>query len=461
MKKKRGPSISKRFIWLILVLITCFGLFYTREALPVMSAYYSKNLCSCVFVAGRTAESAMDNELAPYSIVDAKVDQSKKTVTSSIYGFFQTQAYYRKGLGCTLLNHTIIASLDEQAKGFVPNRMVTDTFQFNHFKQDSTLNFTLDRAKLVSVINKEFQEADSKQTRAIVVLYDTTIVTEKYAKGFDQDTPLIGWSMTKSITSTLVGVLANQGKLNINQSRLFPEWSEPDDPRGRITLDQMLRMSSGMEFDEEYFLDSDATYMLFQSEAVASQPRKKRQRFAPNTHWSYSSGTSNMVSQVIRDNFGEELHAYWNFPYTELFNKIGVTSMTIEPDPSGTFVGSSYSYATARDWARLGLLYLKDGVWNGERILAEGWADYVSTPTPTAKKGNYGAHFWMDAGDVNGKKAWEGVPKDMYYMSGFNGQHVAIIPSLNLVVVRLSYSQMGGADFGQFLEGVISAFVKK
>ncbi|MGB0524574.1 MAG: serine hydrolase, partial [Flammeovirgaceae bacterium] len=151
-------------------------------------------------------------------------------------------------------------------------------------------------------------------------------------------------------------------------------------------------------------------------------------------------------------------HTYWNFPQKELFTKLGITSMTLEPDPSGTFIGSSFAYATARDWAKLGLLYLKDGVWNQERILPEGWVNYTSTPTPAAIGGQYGAHFWMDAGDRKQEKKWKGVPKDMYYMSGFDGQSITIIPSLKLVIVRLSYSQANSEEFGKFLEGIIGAF---
>jgi CubicO group peptidase (beta-lactamase class C family) len=176
--------------------------------------------------------------------------------------------------------------------------------------------------------------------------------------------------------------------------------------------------------------------------------------------WSYSSGTSNILSNIIRAKFRGNQIDYFNFPRRALFDKIGMQSAVIEPDPSGTFVGSSFSYATARDWARFGLFYLNDGVWEGERILPEGWVKYTSTPTPKAPQGQYGAHFWLNAGeDEKGKnRRWPDLPKDFYYASGFEGQSVVIIPSYNMVIVRLGNTQKREAwDVGVLIKDVLES----
>jgi hypothetical protein len=179
--------------------------------------------------------------------------------------------------------------------------------------------------------------------------------------------------MTKSVTNALVGILVGQGKLSVDEPAPVPEWSGPDDPRGAITLDQMLRMSSGLEFGEIYEDPrSDVCLMLFSVRDAAAYAADKPLETGPGGKWYYSSGTTNIISRIVRDSVGGTQADYFAFPRRALFDRIGMRSAIIEPDPSGTFVGSSYMYATARDWARFGLLYLQDGVWEGERILPEG-----------------------------------------------------------------------------------------
>ncbi len=456
MKKK---NVNKRNFYILLgTFLVCFVLFFAKHLLRVATAYNAKNLCSCVFVAERDADFVRESELSPYWYVSTEVDESEKSVTATFLGMIKAKAYYRKDLGCTLLNGKTISELNTQANGFTRSKI--DSLQpFNSFVQDSVQGVKLDKDKLEKALVAEFQKTEEKQTRAVVVLYDSLLVAEKYADGFGKNTPLIGWSMTKSITATLVGMLVKEGKLSLQQKALFEDWKNATDPRKDITLDHLLRMSSGLKFDEEYFLPSDATKMLFSSQSVAQIPKGKQLEFPIDTHWSYSSGTSNLVSQLIRNQFDNQ-QAYWSYPYDSLFNKLGMKSMVMEPDASGTFVGSSFAYATARDWAKLGALYLKKGYWNGEQIFNKDWADYVGTPTPTAPAGGYGAHFWMDAGDSKQGKMWKGVPKDAYYMSGFEKQCVMIIPSRNIVIVRLSYSKTDREDLGNFVESVLNAFEK-
>jgi CubicO group peptidase (beta-lactamase class C family) len=187
---------------------------------------------------------------------------------------------------------------------------------------------------------------------------------------------------------------------------------------------------------------------------AASEPLDAK----PDTVWNYSSGTANILSRIIRDALGGEITDYWAFPQKDFFHRIDMNSAILEPDASGTFVGSSYMYATGRDWARFGLLFAQDGLWNGERILPEGWVDYSRTPTP-ASLGEYGGMWWLNAGEP-GKpetKEWPDLPDDIYYAEGHDGQDVLIIPSQNMVIVRLSISRNGSWDMGEFLSDVLAA----
>jgi CubicO group peptidase (beta-lactamase class C family) len=221
----------------------------------------------------------------------------------------------------------------------------------------------------------ETDAALPRRTRAIVIVHGGRIVAERYADGYGSASLFTGWSMTKSVTNALVGILTAQNALDIDADRLRPEWRSPDDPRSAITLHDLLTMSSGLGFDESYAPSGAATRMLFDSHDAAAVAADSPLLHDPGTVWSYSSATTNIVSAVVRDAFKSH-DEYIAFPRRALFDRIGMTTAVLEPDPSGTFVGSSFMYATARDWARFGLLFLRDGTWNVERILPEGWVDY-------------------------------------------------------------------------------------
>ena len=210
-----------------------------------------------------------------------------------------------------------------------------------------------------------------------------------------------------------------------------------------------MHMSSGLKWNEDYGDVSDVTNMLYRSadcyKIAVNAPYQKK----PGSEWKYSSGTSNILSGIMRNMIGND-KVYHEFPYVELFNKIGISSMIIESDAAGNFVGSSYTYATARDWARFGLLYYHDGIWKGDTILPKGWVNYTKTAAP-ASKGLYGAQFWL-----NQSKSMPDVPEDLFSCNGHRGQRVYIIPSRNLVVVRLGFSEEG-FNHNDFLKGILSA----
>ncbi|MEL6943911.1 MAG: serine hydrolase, partial [Bacteroidota bacterium] len=285
-------------------------------------------------------------------------------------------------------------------------------------------------------------------TRAIVIVKDNLLLTERYKEGFDQNSLHLGWSMHKSITNALIGILVGEGKLKLEEGAPIAAWQE--DERKAITINDLLQMNSGLEFVEEYAKRSDVTKMLFEERAMGKYAINKPLEAAVGSKHYYSSGTSNILSEIIRQQIPTH-QSYWSFPYQSLFSKINAPSFRLEADASGTYVGSSYAFATARDWARFGLLYLNDGVWNGERILPEGWVDYTKTPAPHSE-GTYGAHFWTNQGDK-----FPSAPKDMFWARGFDGQYVFILPSQNMVLVRLGVDGLGEMDADALLKGIVAA----
>ena len=255
--------------------------------------------------------------------------------------------------------------------------------------------------------------------------------------------------------------MVKEGKLDIHTPAPVPEWQiEENDPRKPITINNLLQMSSGLSFEEDYSKASVVNRMLWLEADAAAITAAQPLAEPINTQWYYSSGTTNLLSRIIRDQF-EEQQAYLNFPRAVLFNPMGMRTAIIEPDPSGTFVGSSLMYASARDWARYGLLYLYDGVWNGQRILPEGWVEYSAARAPALKEGFYAAHFWTNATEdamAVFNRRWKDVPEDAFYASGFEGQNVVIIPSMDLVIVRLGMTADRSAwDIGAFVTDVVQA----
>jgi CubicO group peptidase (beta-lactamase class C family) len=299
-------------------------------------------------------------------------------------------------------------------------------------------------------------------TRGVVVVYGGRIVAERYAPGFDKDTPLIAWSMTKSITAALAGILVGQGKLDIHAPAPVPEWSAPDDARRAITTDQLLRMSSGLKFEEVYRLGLiDVVVMLYGTGDAAAFAANQPLEAEPEEKWAYSSGTTNIIARILRNQLGGDLRDYAEFPRRELFDPLGMDRTVLEMDEAGTYIGSSFMFSTPRDMARFGLFCLQDGVWNGRRILPEGWMEYVTTPTPKAPKGIYGAQFWLNAGTPGNPEDRDlpNVPPDAYWLSGYQGQRVLVVPSRDAVIVRMGFTPETRDiwDWDYFFSGVLDA----
>lgn len=453
---KPGKLIIRSLLILLIITIG-YGVYYCQLSFPVLSGYGAKVICSAVFIEGRDKHEVYEQELNffPMHLGKFTVDYADSSVSGSVFGLARRKAIYRHGLGTTL-----ISELDEQTirnQHFnLPHKPLLDTDSIAWplgDKPADTFPANINKEKLQQAVQNSFIERDSSKpvyTRAVLVLYKGQIVAEQYAKGFTRNTRLPGWSMTKSVTSALTGILVKQGKLNIDAPAPVPEWSSATDPRHAITVKNLLQQSSGLDFLEDYTRPGDARTMLYMKADMGGYTAAHQLKDKPGTVFYYSSGNSNILSRVMRQTLGDSL--YYAFPYQELFYKLGMYSAVIEPDASGTFVGSSYMFATARDWARFGLLYLNHGKYNGEQILTEDWVRQTVAPASSCRKQEYGYQFWLNKG---GK--YPTAPADMFCANGYEAQRVFVIPSKKLVIVRLASTHNNNFDENKFLAEIISA----
>ena len=447
-------KILKVLALLLILVILYFG-FTTYPKLDLISGFSAKSIASGHFIDNRSKDliEKTDNDIDMINLAANTINEAGKFATSNVYGLKERKAIYREGLGAVLIND----GFDITKPYLLPKRtkLINNLpFPYGNNEPKDTAFAAVDYSKLQKAVENAFDKTGgkTKRTRAVVVLYKDKLIAEKYDIGFNKNSKILGWSMTKSITSSAFGVLAKQGKIDIYKPAPIAEWQKDD--RKIITINDLLHMNSGLEWEENYNTICDATRMLFQAEDMGKVQMDKPAQFKPNTHWSYSSGTTNLLSRILKNQFKTQ-QEYLDFWYSAVIDKIGMNSMIVEQDMSGTFVGSSYAWATPRDWSKFGLLYLRKGNWNGEQILDESWVKYTSTPTNTSE-GRYGAQFWLNAG---GK--FPDVPRDMFYCSGYQGQMVAIIPSMDMVIVRMGVREGDkGFDFNGFLKGIIDS-VKK
>lgn len=299
---------------------------------------------------------------------------------------------------------------------------------------EGSLTTDVDAERVESALARLFRHPppeDCGETLAVLAVHRGRLVLERYGPGHDRGETFISWSMAKSIAHALVGSLVGEGRLDPAAPAPVPGWSGADDPRREIALEHLLRMKDGLDFTEDY-VDRNVSHvmeMLFDAgkDDVAGYAEARPLAHAPGTVWNYSSGTSNVVGGILRRTVGGEAEML-RFMAERLFDRIGMRTAKPRFDAAGTFIASSFVFATARDFARFGLLYLRDGVWDGTRLLPAGWVDHARTLTP-GSGGEYGAHWWMGLGG-----------DDAFFASGFNGQYILVVPSRDLVVVRLGIS---------------------
>ena len=433
------------------------------------SGYMAQTLCAGMFVSGRDMDDLMAQELSGpgfelLAYYQPAPDRETRTVRASAYGLAAQTAIFRDGLGCTLVHGKSEAKLRAQAAGLFPAREPPDstaTWPKGELVSAWSPPEGVNGEAVTQAIDAIFSERDPahpRRTRALVVVHEGRIVAERYAPGFDADMPLIGWSMAKTAINALVGMRVKDRALALSDDALLPEWRAEGDPKRAITLDELMRMTSGLVFGEDYDSDlSDIAQMLYVQGNAARFAASKPLAHPPGTVWSYSGGTTNIIAGVLRETFADE-RDYLRFPQMRLFEPLGMRSAVLEPDAAGTFVGASFLYASARDWARLGLLFMRDGVWQGKRLLPEGWVDYSLRPTRLSPHGQYGAQMWLKLPQSPGLGE-PPMPDDAYYMLGYEGQVAAMVPSRDLVIVRLGLTRKGGDwDTGRDLAPLVNAF---
>ncbi len=451
MKRTSG----KRILWTLvtfLILGLGYGVYYINSLLPIITGYPAKYLCSAVFVSGREQAEveAMDLHFSFIKYTKSKVDfQDSSVTTSFLWG--KSKAIYRKGFGATLLRGVNEANLRNIKFPLFLATANQDTISWPMGNLMPKKGSATDTIKLERIAEKLMDDDGyNGHAFAFMVVHKGIPVVEAYQPQFNEKNRFLSWSMAKSFTNALAGIMVNDGKWDINQPVDIPDWQT--DERKNITINNLMQMQSGLRWNEDYGNRSDVTRMLYCENDFAKFTYDQAFAFPAGSHWYYSSGSVNVVNYLMRKTIGDD-NEYYNFAQSRLFTKIGMPDAVFEVDASGTQVGSSYIYATARDYARFGMLYLQDGVFNGERILPEGWVKYTTTPASNSD-GKYGSLFWL-----NQSKYYPAAPEDMYSCNGHDGQQIFIIPSKELIVVLVGYSPKPDRvmKFNDLLGDVLSA----
>lgn len=433
------------------------------------TAGFAKTMCSNVFITGMQPDVAAEVTgyfTGPYAqrskVGTPVVDRTKKEVRITMVDGNTLTARNYGSQGCVTLasGATDVSFKPEAVTSALPDPGTQPWPMGDMLPSDRGTGF--DAAKVEQAVAAPF-ETSGAYTTAFVVSYKGRIIGERYMNDVTPTTALESWSMGKSVTATLMGILIQQGVYTLDQPAPIPEWQAAGDKRQQIRISDLLHMSSGLRIkapDDPDF-DPNGTYpdhIYFYTGRINAfhYAATRPQQWPPNTVGRYRNTDPVLVNYLIRLAVDKRGDDYLSFPQRALFDKIGVRSMTIEPDPYGNFLTQGHDFMSARDWARLGNLYLQDGVWNGERILPEGFVKFVSTVAPAwaaDKRPIYGGFFWL-----NGMGQWP-VPTSAYYMLGAGGQVVVIIPSHDLVVVRLGYDK-GEALSAQGMQKALSLLMQ-
>jgi CubicO group peptidase (beta-lactamase class C family) len=445
-------SVARKLIVGVVILAVPVGLwakYRPDRAIRVATGYVAHNLCSKTFVSGLDPQTVFAEASDRAGIRDLRwflryqLDRTAMTADASALGLFASHAAFHEGFGCVLvhgseppylLKSDLVALKTPKTPPLLPEIAGPDVVE----PSDPALKAALDHAF------EEPAEPPFRRTKAVVVVLDGRVIAERYAKGIGIETPLIGFSMTKSVVSALVGIMTLQGLTSPSLPAPIAEWHGATDPRREIEVGHLLRMTSGLALDETNSGFDPSSQMVFLHNDMAGFAIKAPLIAPPGTRWHYSSATTEILAKIIRDAVGgpEQTLAY---AWRELFNPLGMRDVTLEFDASGTLQGSAFIFASARDWARFGLPYLDDGVVGGKRILHEDWVDYSAAATLDT---DYGAGFWTNRSENKRAKARVrlGIPRDAFFASGDLGQRIVIIPSQHLVVVRLGDSVEPGGD---------------
>lgn len=427
-------SIAVRVLCIVVFVLAGLCIWKRPDhAIRVGTASISDVLCSGVFVSGLAPDRvfaenfAADKGLALLRRgLHYSVDRVHRRITTDWHGRFENVATYYPSYGCALAWQTPDAAALQAASDAASPVAETEAV------------VTPSSSAIRDALARAFEEQATgprRHVHAIAVLHDGHIIAEQYAEGFGPDTPQLGFSVSKSVVNALVGILVGQGKLDIHAPAPIAAWKDPSDPRHRITLDQLMRMTSGLSLAEEDSGFDPVSIMLFRMPDMAAYAAQAPLKATPGKTWEYSSGNTLLVAGVIRDHVAGGAAGLIRFAHKELFDPIGMRHVLMEFDSAQTLIGSTRIYASARDWARFGQLYLDGGVANGQRILPPQWDVYSSSPTLDSP---YGAGFWTNVAAVGDTHARiNGMPPGAYMASGAQGQRIVIVPSKHLVIVRL------------------------
>lgn len=442
MSKRIGLGIG------LVVLLAAMAFFAIRRpdrAALVGAGMAAHNLCSATFVADLDPDATLKELVQPIignplgELLDYRIDRANRSVETTFLGIFHAHADFTPGYGCRL---TYAGSPPLPSPRPLLPVTISDGFA------PATPVTTRDPA-IAAALDQVFDEHPGqpiKRVKAVVVVKDDRVIAERYASGFGVDTPLLSYSAAKSFTNALLGILVQQGRLRVDQPVGAPEWAAANDPRGRITIEDLMRMRSGLDVEEEASGFSPVGRMEYLHDDMAGYAAQHPLRRPVGSEWDYTSGNTLILDRLLGQTVGGGAAGMRSFAEQQLLGPARLGNLTMEFDGAGVFFGSSYVYAPARTYARFGQLYLHDGVApNGQRILPEGWVDWSKRSTLGTP---YGAGFWTNDGPSK-SAAWRlahGFPKDGFYASGFLGQRVYIIPSEHLVVVRFGYS--APPDFG-------------
>ncbi len=396
--------------------------FIPPNLLRVGSGYAAKIVCSNVFIAKRDPDEVLAQDVqAPghplLRLMRVAVDGEAKRVEAALLGSIApSEAVYREETGCTVVPVGVMLPAADATNLSATRNAEALWPEGDKAESDESLASLLSDSALTG-----------PGMRAIVIVKDGNIVAEAYGDGFSKDTPLLGWSMTKTVNAAIIGRLMMENRLSTDENGLFPAWRS--DGRAGIRIADLLAMESGLAFNENYGTVADVTRMLFLEPDMARFVENALLEAGIGSRFNYSSGTSVLLSKIWMDRIGNDSDAL-GYPRRAIFAPLGMTSAVMETDAAGTFVGSSYMYATARDWARLGMFLAHDGVWNGARLLPAGFMDAMHVPNRSSGGRYSKMQTWLP-------KSEAGLPSGSFVISGHDGQNIFVIPSLDLVIVRL------------------------
>lgn len=415
----------------------------------LVAAATAKRLCSAAFVSKRDPEEAFVNSVWIETALERPeyaVDYQSRTVTITLGDAIRKARFYGDQ-GCTIIpqgaNDVYFDPVPVETR--LPDPM-TQVWPMGDAASARPVPAEVNPSKINAALDTAFSNPNDK-TAAFLLVYKGQIIGERYADGINKDTQLESWSMGKSLTATLIGILVKDGHFDPHSPAPVAAWRKADDPRSEITIAHLLRMSSGLQFTREeapHLVLSDHGYIYAAAIDVFDYSINKPLEYEPNTVGRYRNCDPLSLGYIIKQTVESRGDQYFTFPQRALFDRIGIRKMVLEADPYGNFIMTGYDYGTARNWARLGLLYLQDGVWEGDRILPPGWVDFVSTPAPAWDQGEYGGQFWVNT------QGEDGLPTDAYSARGVDGQRTFIVPSYDLVIVRMGH-RLGGATYDQNL----------